>query len=76
LHGLFALAKDTEHRVSPLRAPEAVAHLLACVPFVMTDPKNTQRVVEICAELTAAVGVRKLHFRRDDKFWEVIDGLE
>jgi hypothetical protein len=76
LQGLFALVKYSEHRISPMPAPEAVARLSACLPFVLTHSANAQRVTEICADLSAAVPVRKLFFRRDDKFWEVIDGLE
>ena len=76
LHGIFALAKDSQHRVLPLPPPEAVARLSACVPFVMAHPGNARRVTGICAGLNASVPVRALHFDRDSKFWEVIDGLE
>jgi hypothetical protein len=76
LRGIFALAKDSQHRVLPLPPPEAVARLSACVPFVMAQPGNAQRVTGICAGLNASVPVRALHFDRDSKFWEVIDGLE
>jgi hypothetical protein len=76
LQGLFALMKHSEHRVSPMPAPEAVARLSACVPFVLTHSANARRITEICAGLNAAVPARKLYFRRDEKFWEVIDGLE
>jgi hypothetical protein len=76
LQGLFALVKHSEHRVSPMPAPEAVARLSACVPFVLTHSANARWVTEICASLNAAVPVRKLCFRRDDEFWEIIDGLE
>jgi hypothetical protein len=76
LQGLFALVKHSEHRVSPMPTPEAIARLSSCVPFVLTHSANARRVTEICAGLSAAVPVRKLYFRRDHKFWEVIDGLE
>lgn len=72
-YGIFALVKDTAHRVEALPAPEAVARLSACVPFVMAQPENARRVTAICAELHAAVPVRVLHFSRDNGFWEVID---
>lgn len=73
LRGVFTLVKDTEHRVRVLSMPQAVARLAACVPFVMAQPANAQRVTQICADLVAQVPVRALHFRRDDKFWEAID---
>jgi hypothetical protein len=75
LRGLFMLVKASEHRVTPVPAPEAVARLSACVPFVMAQPANARRVAEFCAALAAAVPVRALHFRRDAGFWSVIDGL-
>ncbi len=75
LHGLFALTKSSEHRVAAMPASEAVARLAACVPFVMTRPAHAQRVAEICAELHAAMPARRLYFLRDERFWEVIDGL-
>lgn len=75
LRGLFALMKNSGHRVTPMSAPEAVARLAACVPFVMAQPANARRAAEICAALNAAVPARALHFRRDDGFWEVIDEL-
>lgn len=73
LRGIFTLVKDTQHSVAPLATAEAVARLAACVPFVMTQPANAQRVTQICAEIAARVPVRALHFRRDAGFWSVID---
>jgi len=75
LRGVFALVKDSEHRVEPLAPPEALARISACVPFVMAQPQNSQRVMSIAAELAVSVPVRALHFRRDPGFWKVIDGL-
>jgi len=72
LRGVFALVKDTAHRVRALSAPQAVARLAACVPFVMAQPAPARRVVEICTDLAAKVPVRALHFSRDDGFWRVI----
>jgi len=76
LRRIFALKKDAAHQVTTLSAPEAVARLSACVPFVMTQPEHARRVTATCAALNAAVPARTLHFRRDAEFWEVIDGLE
>ncbi len=73
LAGLFALVKDSEHRIVYLPLSVAVARLAACVPFVMTQSAQTARVVAVCAALAAQVPVRALHFRKDAGFWEVID---
>ena len=76
LLGLSILVKSAEHRLVPVVAPEAVARLSACVPFVMTHHANVQRVMDICRDLVARVPVRALHFRRDAEFWRILDGLE
>lgn len=73
LAGVFALVKDVEHRVVPLPLPEAIARLASCVPFVMAQTMQSERVVEICASLAASVPVRALHFARDAGFWNVVN---
>jgi hypothetical protein len=75
LCGLFTLVKDDEHRLAPLTPAEAVARLSACVPFVMKQLSNTERVLERCRAVAGVVPLNALHFRRDPGFWEVIDGL-
>lgn len=72
LAGVFALVKDSEHRVEPLALPEAIARLTSCVPFVMSQTAQSVRVIENCAALAASVPVRTLHFRREARFWELI----
>ena len=76
LRCLFRLVKDSEHRLEPIAASEAVGHLASCVPFVMTHPDQSLRVLEICADLVKHVPVYALHFRRDPGFWEKIDELD
>ena len=75
LRGLFMLVKADEHRLAPVSAPEAVARLAACVPFVMSQPANAGRVTELCADLVASAPVFALHFRREPGFWSVVDEL-
>jgi hypothetical protein len=75
LSGLFTLIKNDEHRITPLTRAEGVARLSACVPFVMSQLSNTERVLEECRAVVAAVPLNALHFRRDPGFWEAIDGL-
>ncbi len=72
LVGVFALTKDTRHYLAPLASSEAVARLVQCVPFVMSQPENAMRVTDICVDLVNRVSVQMLHFRRDAGFWELI----
>jgi hypothetical protein len=76
LYGLYTLVKDAEHRLLPLSRTEATARLSACVPFVTGQPTNAERVMDICAELTNNIVTRALHFRPENGFWKVIDGVE
>jgi hypothetical protein len=74
LQELFALVKDGDHFTTALAPSAAAARLSACVPFVMAQPQTARRVLGICSELATSISVRELHFRKDSKFWEVIDG--
>lgn len=76
LAGAFSLVKDTVHKVLPIPTPVATAQLAACVPFVMEQLAMARHVTETCADLASHVPVRALHFRPDNNFWEVIDGLD
>ncbi len=75
LRGLYTLVKDSEHCVMPLSRTEATARLAACVPFVMAQPSNAQRVMDICSDLAANVKTGALHFKPDNGFWKVINGV-
>ncbi|MGB8643715.1 MAG: hypothetical protein WCF84_00625 [Anaerolineae bacterium] len=74
LKGLYTLVKDSEHRLAPTPPVEATARLASCIPFVMEQPANAARVIDICSEIQARVPVQALHFRKDAGFWRVIDG--
>ncbi len=72
LHCLLALVQAPQHRVAGLIGPEAIARLLACVPFIITDVGRAQRVMTLCREIHERVPVRALHFRPDAGFWREI----
>lgn len=75
LRGLFTLIKAPGHSVAAVAGPEAIARLLACVPFVMTDAMRAARVMQIGRQLIGRVPVRALHFRLDSGFWgKIHDG--
>jgi hypothetical protein len=73
LCGLFSLVKDDHHQLEKMERHEAVGRLASCVPFVMSQPQNAQRVLKLCDEITRRVAVQSLHFRRDPAFWSVLD---
>lgn len=73
LRGLFTLVKAAEHAVAPVRPPEAMARLLSCAPFVMTDVARARRAMEIGLQITERVPVRALHFRLDSGFWGLLN---
>jgi hypothetical protein len=74
LIGLYTLVKDSAHRLVDVDRTQAVARLVACVPFVMAQPENARRALALCEEITRLVRVKGLHFRQDAGFWKVIDG--
>ena len=74
LAGLFTLVKYTDHHLEPMSMAESIARLSSCVPFVMAHSGNAHRVLQVCAELATSVPPQLLYFKRDSKFWEIIDG--
>lgn len=73
LRGLFTLVKAAEHAVCQVESAEAIARLLSCVPFVMTDARRARRAMEIGLQITERVPVRALHFRLDSGFWGLLN---
>lgn len=76
LKGLFTLVKAPEHTVTDIDMSEAIARLLTCAPFAMTDTRNTKRAMEICLRIAKTIPVRALRFRLDSGFWRKIDERE
>lgn len=76
LRGLFGLVKDTQVRLERLSAAQralAVAEVVSSVPVTSQDPDLSRRLVDLCADVVVQVPVYRLHFRRDDAFWNVLD---
>jgi hypothetical protein len=73
LAGLYRLHKAEEHALETLPRALAVAELVAAAPFVVKDKELNGRLVAVCAALHQARPVQRLHFRKDDGFWTVID---
>jgi hypothetical protein len=74
LCGLYSLVKARDNELRPMSDAEAVTRLAACVPFVMSDPENAKRVLDLCQDINRCVKVSSLHFRPDPEFWSLIDG--
>ena len=74
LAGLYALRQAPGHALRSLARPEAAARLAAAAPFVTHCAASSTAVLATCAALAAHVPVAELRFRKDEAFWEVIDG--
>lgn len=70
--GLFCLRKGDDHSLQPLPKVHALAELVACVPFVMTAPAMSRRVMAIGERIVHHLPVNALTFRRDAGFWPLI----
>jgi hypothetical protein len=72
LAGLYRLEPAEAHALEPFPEPEALALLLSCAPFLNADPHRTDRLMENLAALAQSCDVKKLAFRRDAGFWDLI----
>jgi hypothetical protein len=50
----------------------AAAELFANCPIVNDQPPLLAVLLDRCRDIAAAISVRRLHFRKDDAFWDVI----
>ena len=74
LKAMFRLQQSNKHYLEPLPRPLAVAELTASAPFIVRDSGLGSQLITLCERLTRSVPVQQLHFKRDDGFWEIIDG--
>lgn len=72
LAGLYRLVQDCRIWLEKVSAAQAVAELAASVPVVSSDPQRSKFLMERCLQLATLVGVKRLHFREDNTFWDVI----
>lgn len=72
LAGLLALEQAPHHARLPLSHGAGAARLVACTPFVTTCPHGAALVMGAALGLAAVTPVARLQFRKDDKFWEVL----
>lgn len=70
--GIYKLIQDRAVYVEPMGRAAATAELIANCPIVNDQPALLPALIERCRALAGAVGVARLHFRKDDAFWDVV----
>ena len=70
--GLHRLVQSNEVRRERVTGAAAMAEVIASLPFVL-DAGDPRPPMEIAARLTGEVPLWRLHFRKDDAFWSVIE---
>jgi hypothetical protein len=72
---LFRLIQDRSLFLEPLEPALALAEVIASSPIVCADPDRAAALFDRAAQLTRAVPVQRLHFLRDNSFWNLIDPI-
>lgn len=69
----YRLIQSKNVWVESISTAEGLAELLTCTPVIPADPVRNKVLVSRWGQIMAGAPVHKLHFRKDDSFWEVID---
>lgn len=72
LVGIYTLVQDREVYLQAMSAAAAAAELAAHCPVVNGDPARLAGLLGRCRQLGAAAPVRRLHFRKDPGFWNLL----
>jgi hypothetical protein len=67
------LVQDRKVSREPLGGARALAEMLCSVPFVMRDPVQASRAVQVVEKAMQVVPTHRLNFRKDDSFWRVVE---
>ncbi len=70
--GIYKLVQDRAVFAEPMSRAAATAELLANCPIVNDQPALLPILIDRCREIVGAITVRRLHFRKDDTFWDVV----
>jgi hypothetical protein len=70
---IYKLVQDRSVFVEPMGGAAATAELIANCPVVNDQLALLPGLIDRCRSITAAIPVARLHFRKDDTFWDVID---
>jgi hypothetical protein len=71
--GLHRLVQSSQVRRQRMSGAEALAEVVACMPFVNGDARRSARALEVAAGLLGRVRTGRLHFRKDDSFWTILE---
>lgn len=69
---IYRLVQDRDVFVESMSTAAATAELVANCPIVNSQPDLLPPLLERCRDVVKAVGMKRLHFRKDDAFWEII----
>lgn len=72
LGGIYALRKAQATHLEPMSAPDAVALLLACSPFLNADRYRLALLMDSLYRLTRFIPTNTLSFTPDEKVWPLI----
>jgi hypothetical protein len=70
--GIFSLVQAKKDRIEPMSAKETLRALLPCVLFFSSKPDANEALLRLMLEAVRQIPCHRLHFRRDDGFWQVI----
>ena len=72
IRAIYKLTQDRDVFVEPMSSAAAAAELLANCPIVNSQPALMPELLNRCRDIAKAVGMQRLHFRKDDAFWDII----
>jgi hypothetical protein len=71
--GLHRLVQAREVHRERVAGGAALAEVIASLPFVLQEGEDPRAAMGNAARLVAEVPVWRLHFRKDDAFWGVVE---
>jgi hypothetical protein len=69
---IYKLIQDRSVFVEPMGGAAATAELIANCPVVNDQLALLPGLIDRCRSVAVAIPVERLHFRKDDSFWDVI----
>ena len=73
--GFYRLIQDSADRLDPVSGAKAVAELVGSLPFVTERIEMAGDVIDAAAGAAQRIPVYRLHFRKDNTFWKVIEAV-
>jgi hypothetical protein len=71
--GLHRLVQSPDVRRERVHGAAAMAEVIGSLPFVLDGERDPRPAMENAARLVGSVPLWRLHFRKDDSFWAVIE---